>query len=133
MHCRHSGISNDVLLFSDIDLSLVHHYRVHKRGLPRVAFCRNYMSQLRDLLPLPAVKPIEGGSPNPECSSVVDSTHVVCASPRPSRRSFTRRRPIRVMATPIRIALISHYRIRWPRRGQWCLTAALKCCRGQWT
>ena len=31
---RHSGISNDVLLFSDTGLSLVHHYRVHKRGLP---------------------------------------------------------------------------------------------------
>ena len=30
----HSGISTDVLLFSDINLSLVHHYRIHKRGLP---------------------------------------------------------------------------------------------------
>ena len=30
---RHSGISNDVMLFRDIRLSLVHHYRVHKRGL----------------------------------------------------------------------------------------------------
>ena len=57
---RHSGISNDVLLFSDIGLSLVHHYRLHKRGLPHVAFRRNYMSQLRALLPLPAVLPIEG-------------------------------------------------------------------------
>ena len=38
---RHSGISNDVLLFSDIGLSLIHHYRVHKRGLPHVAFRRN--------------------------------------------------------------------------------------------
>ena len=43
---RHSGISNDVLLFSDIGLSLVHHNQVHKRGLPHVAFRRNYMSQL---------------------------------------------------------------------------------------
>ena len=56
---RHSGI-NDVLLFSDIGLSLVHHYRVHKRGLPHVTFRRNYMSQLRALLPLPAVLPIKG-------------------------------------------------------------------------
>ena len=79
---RHSGISNDVLLFSDISLSLVHHYRVHKRGLPHVAFRRNYMSQLRALLPLPAVLPIEGGSPDPACSSVVESPDVVCASPR---------------------------------------------------
>ena len=29
---QHSGISTDVLLFSDIHLSLVHHYRIHKRG-----------------------------------------------------------------------------------------------------
>ena len=58
---RHSGISNDVLLFSDIGLSLVHHYRVHKRGLPHVAFRRNYMSQLHALLPLPTVLPIDGG------------------------------------------------------------------------
>ena len=61
---RHSGISTDVLLFSDIGLSLVHHYRVHKRGLPHIAFRRNYMSQLRALLPLPAVLPTAGESPD---------------------------------------------------------------------
>ena len=51
----HSGISNDILLFSDIGLSLTHHYRVHRRGVPHVAFRRNDMSQLRALLSLPAV------------------------------------------------------------------------------
>ena len=30
--------------------------------------------------------------------------HVVCASPRPSRRAFARRRPTRVKETPVRIA-----------------------------
>ena len=50
---QHSGISADILLFSDIHLSLVHHYRIHKRGLPHVAFWKNYMSQLRALLLLP--------------------------------------------------------------------------------
>ena len=35
---RHSGILTDVLLFSDINLSLVHHYRIHKRGLPHIGF-----------------------------------------------------------------------------------------------
>ena len=40
---RHSGISNDVLLFSDIGLSLVHHYRVHKRVVMYVTFCKNYL------------------------------------------------------------------------------------------
>ena len=39
---QHSGISTDVVLFSDIHLSLVHHYRIHKRGLPLIAFRRNY-------------------------------------------------------------------------------------------
>ena len=62
------------------------------------------MSQFRALLPLPVVLPIEGGSPNPACSSVVESPDVVCASPRPSRRAFARRRPTRVMETPVRIA-----------------------------
>ena len=37
----HSGISTDVLLFTDINLSLTHHYRVHKRGLPHIAFRKN--------------------------------------------------------------------------------------------
>ena len=50
---RQSVISTDILLFSDINLSLVHHYRIHKRGLPHIAFRRNYMSRLRTLLPLP--------------------------------------------------------------------------------
>ena len=49
---QHSGISTDVLLFSDIHLSLVHHYIIHNHGLPHIAFWRNYLSQLRVLLPL---------------------------------------------------------------------------------
>ena len=104
---RHSGISNDVLLFSDIGLSLVHHYRVHKRGLPHITFRRSYMSQLHVLLPLPVVLPIEGGSPDPACSSllcVVESPDVVCASLLPSRRAIGRRQPIRVMESPVQIA-----------------------------
>ena len=94
---RHSRISNDILLFSDIGLSLAHHYRVHKRVVPHVVFRRNYMSQLRTLLPLPAVTSTEGGSPDPGCSSVGDSVDVAGASSRPSRRAFARRRPTRVM------------------------------------
>ena len=110
---RHSGISNDVLLLSDIGLLLVHHYRVHKRGLPHVAFRRNYMSQLRALL-------------------VIKSLDVGCTSPRPSKRAFARRRPTRVMETPVRIAPVSHYRTHSPRQGLWCWTVVLKRCRGRW-
>ena len=104
---RHSGISNDVLLFSDIGLSLVHHYRVHKRGLPHVAFRRNYLSPLRTLLPPPTVLPIAGGSPDAACSTLpcaAESPNAVCASPRPSRRAIRRRRPVRVMESPVRDA-----------------------------
>ena len=50
---QHSGILTDVLLFSDIHLSLVHHYRIHNRGW-------NYLSQLRALLPFPVVQPTDG-------------------------------------------------------------------------
>ena len=101
---RHSGISNDILLFSDIGLSLAHHYRVHKRGVPHVAFRKNYMSQLRALLPLPAAPLTERGSPEPGCSSMEDSPDAVGASSRPSRRAFARRRITRVRDTPRRVA-----------------------------
>ena len=101
---RHSGISTDVLLFSDIGLSLVHHYRVHKRGLPHIAFRRNYLSQLRALLPLPTFLPTTGGSPDTTCSSLLcaaGSPDVVGASPRPSRCAIRLRRPVRIMESPV--------------------------------
>ena len=102
---RHPGISNDVLLFSDTGLSLVHHYRVHKRGLPHVAFRRNYLSQLRALLSLSTVLPIAGGSSDAACSTLpcaAESPDVVCALSRPSRHAIRRRRPVRVMESPVR-------------------------------
>ena len=43
----HSGISTDVRLFSEIHLSLVHHYRVFRRGLPHFAFRRDYLKHLQ--------------------------------------------------------------------------------------
>ena len=101
---RHSGISTDLLLFRDIGLSLVLHYRVQKRGLPHIAFRRNYMSQLRALLPLPAVLPTAGVSPDsPNSSSMcpAGSPDAVVASPRTSRRTVRRWRPVRVMESPM--------------------------------
>ena len=97
---RHSGISNEILLFSDIGLSLAHHYRVHKKGVPHGAFRKNYMSQLRALLPLPAAPLAEWGSPEPGCSSMEDSPDAVGTSLRPSRRTFARRRISWVRETP---------------------------------
>ena len=83
---HHSGILNDVLLFSDIHLSLVHHYRIHKRGLPHAAFRRNYLSQLHALLPLQVAQPADGVvSPDSSGSGSLrpaESPEVVEKSPR---------------------------------------------------
>ena len=47
---KRSGISNDVLLFSEVGLTLVHHYRVHCGGQPHAMFRGKYLAQLRLLL-----------------------------------------------------------------------------------
>ena len=105
LSAQHSGISTDVLLFSDIQLSLVHHYRIHKRGLPHIAFRRNYLSQLCELLPLPVVQPAPGVvSPDSSGSGsfhLGDSPDVVDRSPRTTRRAYRQRRPVRVMEPPV--------------------------------
>ena len=129
---RHSGISNDVLLFSDIGLSLVHHYIVHKGGLPHIAFRRNYLKQLRALLPLPTVLPIAGRSPDAACSTLpcaVESPDVVCASPRPSRRAIRRRRPVRVMDSPV----LTEQDPLAAAGAQVCSMVIPCCCRCRWT
>ena len=95
LSAQHSGLSTDVLLFSDIHLSLVHHYRIHKRGLPHIAFWKNYLSQMRALLPLPSrvVSPdsSDSGSLRPG-----DYPEVVLGPTRTTRRAHRRRRPVRV-------------------------------------
>ena len=92
------------LLFSDIDLSLAHHYRVHRKGVPHVAFRKDYMSQLRAMLPLPAAQLAQRGSPEPGCSEMEESPEAVGINHRPSRHTFARRRIPRVRETPTRIA-----------------------------
>ena len=128
----HSGISNDILLFSDIGLSLAHHYRVHKKGVPHVAFRKNYMSQLRALLPLPAAPLAERGSPEPGCSSMEDSAEAVGTSPdHPDARSLAGAYP-RSGRHPDESHLTLQSVIPWPRRELWCSIAAPKFCRGRW-
>ena len=80
------------------------HYKVHRRGVPHVAFRRNYMSQLRALLPLPAVPLTEGRLLDSGSLSVKDSPDVMTDSSRPSRRTFARRRLTQIRETPRRIA-----------------------------
>ena len=101
---HHSGISNDILLFSDIGLLLTHHYRVHKKGVPHVAFRKDYMSQLRAMLLLPAAQLAQRGSPEPDCSGLEESPEAVGSYHRPSRRAFARRRIPRVREISTRIA-----------------------------
>ena len=100
LSAQHSGISMDVLLFSDIHLSLVHHYRIHKRGLPHIAFQKNYLSQLCALLPLPVALPTaKVVSPDSSGSGSLrsgDSPEVVLGPTRTTRRTHRRRRPVRV-------------------------------------
>ena len=82
----HSGVSTDVLLFSDINLSLVHHYRVFKRGLPHLAFRKDYLTCLRVFVSqTTALAQCDMASPVPPSS--VSACHVMLA---PLSRSLSR-------------------------------------------
>ena len=97
---QHSGISNDVLLFSEVGLSLVHHNRVHKKGLPHAVFRGRYLEQLCSLLPVNTSLSTAGGPSGAACSpvpSTADQTDGLGSTPRPPRRH---RRPVRVMNPP---------------------------------
>ena len=48
-----SGISTDMLLFSEVGMPLTQHYRVYKGGLPHAVFRTDYLSRIRSLLPPP--------------------------------------------------------------------------------
>ena len=49
LRVEHSGISTDILLFSEVGLSLTQH-RVYRGGLPHAVFCTDYINRLRSLL-----------------------------------------------------------------------------------
>ena len=85
----HSGISTDILLFSDINLLLVHHYRIHKRGLPHITFRKDYMARLP-----PAVAQSREEMRSPVLSGPVSLRHAPSAkvgseSPRKTRHAKT--------------------------------------------
>ena len=48
--CSIPGISTDILLFSELGLSLTQHYRVYRGGLPHAVFRTDYIERLRSLL-----------------------------------------------------------------------------------
>ena len=51
LRVEHSSISTDILLFSELGLSLTQHYRVYRGGLPHAVFRTDYIERLRALLP----------------------------------------------------------------------------------
>ena len=69
---QHSGISNDILLFSEVGFSLVHHYRMHRVGRPHAMFRGKYLAQLR-ALPANTIMPTAGGPSGPACSPVLST------------------------------------------------------------
>ena len=92
MRPEHSGISTDIMLFSDLGLLLTHHYRVYQGGLPHAAFRTDYMTRLRALLPTP---PITNGEPTSSPETARGTT------PRSTRRSHRPFRPVRVMSEAV--------------------------------
>ena len=50
---EHSGISTDILLFSELGLLLTQHYREYRGGLPHTMFHTDYIERLQALLPPP--------------------------------------------------------------------------------
>ena len=102
LSAQHSGILNDVLLFSEVGLSLVHHYRVHKVGRPHAMFRGKYLTQLSALLPAKTIiltyPPSTAGPP---VASTTSRTDGLCATPRPPGR---RQRPQgQIQDTPTQI------------------------------
>ena len=88
LKAAHSGVSTDILLFRDLNLSLTHHYRVHKRGFSHIAFQKDYMSKLRALLPVPVVLPSDTASPPVELRRRVSATDETCSAADPAGAGF---------------------------------------------
>ena len=63
LRVEHSGISTDILLFSELGLLLTEHYRAYRGGLPHAVFRTDYIERLRALLP-PSRRP-EGETASP--------------------------------------------------------------------
>ena len=101
LKASHSGILTDVLLLSSINLSLIHLYRLHKRGLPHIAFRKDYLARMRALLS-PAAARSRGEILSPVSSGPVSTRHARSAEleselPRKTRRAKRRMRPVRVL------------------------------------
>ena len=92
LRVEHSGISTDILLFSELGLSLTQHYRVFRGGLPHAVFRTDYIERLRALLPPPRCPEGETASP-PETGRG--------ATPRSARRLHRSSRLMRRMSEAV--------------------------------
>ena len=92
LRVEHSGISTDILLFSELGLSLTQHYRVYRGGLPHAVFRTDYMQRLRALLPSPR---LPGGEP----VSPTDTGRGL--TPKSARRLHRSSRPMRRMSEAV--------------------------------
>ena len=70
LRIEHSGISTDMLLFSEVGMPLTQHYHVYKGGLPHAVFRTDYMARLRSLLRSPGRS---GPPPETGCASTPKS------------------------------------------------------------
>ena len=105
LSAKYSGISDDVLLFSELGLSLVHHYRMYRSGRPHAMFRGKYLAQLRALLPVKTITPTAdrpSGTACPPVASTTSQTDGLGATPRPPRRR--RRQQKQFRDTPDQIA-----------------------------
>ena len=80
---EHSGISTDMLLFSEVGMPLTQHYRVYKGGLAHALFRTDYLPRLRTLLPS------SGGTDDP-------SVNVPGSTPTSAQRQHRVARPKRL-------------------------------------
>ena len=101
---KRSGISNDVLLFSEVGLMLVHHYRVHSAGQPHAMFRGKYLAQLRLLLLTGTTTPTPErplGNASPQVTHMSGITDDSCSRPRPPGRRRRSQRWIQNTATHV--------------------------------
>ena len=89
LRVEHSGISTDILLFSELGLSLTQHYRVYRGGLPHAVFHTDYMRRLQALLPSPRRTGGEPASPTETGRGL---------TPKSARRLHCSSRPMRRMS-----------------------------------
>ena len=82
LRIEHSGISTDMLLFSEVGMPLTQHYRVYKGGLPHAVFRTDYMARLRSLLRSPGRS---GPPPETGCASTPKSVRRLHRSSQPKR------------------------------------------------